>query len=196
MYLSIPYENFDINNIYISNKTINNIIEKSSFYRLMYSDEWVSTNGLYILLNLNLKNNYKKVKLLKRNNNNNYDTSNNDNQTNFDENQKLNILRNMKSINNIDYIHNYNEICDELINEIKIIIDTIYNKFNDNNDNDKKLSFNVNSFVKYNLNKIFETGKYYNYNKDVPIIIRFSGIYETENELGITCKFIEIDDIT
>ena len=65
MYLTIPSNNFEINNVIISDKSKNNIIENSFFYRMYYSNNLVSMNGIYIKFNLydlDIEEYYNKIK--------------------------------------------------------------------------------------------------------------------------------------
>jgi|TARA_B100001758_G_C18320758_1_gene563058 hypothetical protein len=65
MYLTIPTNNFEINNVIISDKSKNNIIENSYFYRMYYSTDLFSTNGIYIRFNLydlDIEEYYNKIK--------------------------------------------------------------------------------------------------------------------------------------
>lgn len=65
MYLTIPSNNFEINNVIISDKSKNNIIENSFFYRMYYSNHLVSMNGIYIKFNLydlDVEEYYNKIK--------------------------------------------------------------------------------------------------------------------------------------
>lgn len=65
MYLTIPSNNFEINNVIISDKSKNNIIENSFFYRMYYSNKLFSTNGIYIRFNLydlDIEEYYSKIK--------------------------------------------------------------------------------------------------------------------------------------
>ena len=65
MYLTIPSNNFEINNVIISDKSKNNIIENSFFYRMYYSNSVFSTNGIYIKFNLydlDVEEYYSKIK--------------------------------------------------------------------------------------------------------------------------------------
>jgi len=65
MYLTIPANDFEINNIIISDKSKNNVIENSFFYRMYYSNDLVSMNGIYIKFNLydlEIEEYYNKIK--------------------------------------------------------------------------------------------------------------------------------------
>lgn len=65
MYLTIIPNDFKINNVIISDKSKNNIIENSFFYRMYYSNNLFSTNGIYIKFNLydlEIEEYYSKIK--------------------------------------------------------------------------------------------------------------------------------------
>ena len=84
MFLSIKTTDFNPHHIIISEKTKNNIMAGSDFHRLIFSDELVSTNGLFInfkLKNINIEKYFNKIKC------------------NFDQSQINNlIISNIKSI--------------------------------------------------------------------------------------------------
>jgi hypothetical protein len=52
MLLALTPHQFSINNIIISDKTKNNILENGDFYRIYYSDKNVSFNGIYLQFKL------------------------------------------------------------------------------------------------------------------------------------------------
>ena len=52
MLLSLTPHQFSINNIIISDKTKNNILENGDFYRIYYSDKNASFNGIYLQFKL------------------------------------------------------------------------------------------------------------------------------------------------
>lgn len=52
MNLAIKTHEFDPHNIIISDKTKNNVMSESDFYRLLWSNEHCSTNGIFIHFNL------------------------------------------------------------------------------------------------------------------------------------------------
>lgn len=65
MFLSINTSDFDPHHIIISDKTKNNIMAGSDFYRLIYSNSLVSTNGVFIkfnLKNINIEKYFNKIK--------------------------------------------------------------------------------------------------------------------------------------
>ena len=68
MFLSIKTTDFNPHHIIISEKTKNNIMVGSDFHRLIFSDELVSTNGLFInfkLKNINIEKYFNKIKKTK-----------------------------------------------------------------------------------------------------------------------------------
>ena len=54
MFFALELDQFNINNVFTSEKTKNNIMNNSDFYRLYFSEEKITTNGIY--LNFNLHN--------------------------------------------------------------------------------------------------------------------------------------------
>jgi len=67
MFLSTRANEFNPHHIIISEKTKNNIMIGSDFHRLIYSNEYVSTNGLFIhfnLKNINIEKYFNKVKCI------------------------------------------------------------------------------------------------------------------------------------
>ena len=65
MHLTIRTNQFDIHNVMISDKTKNNIMNNSDFYRILYSDENISINGIFIhfvLKSISIEKYFNKVK--------------------------------------------------------------------------------------------------------------------------------------
>ena len=65
MYLSIYHKNFTPHNIIISTKTKNNVMVGSDFHRLIFSDEYFSTNGIFInfsLSKITIEKYFNKIK--------------------------------------------------------------------------------------------------------------------------------------
>ena len=52
MFLALDLNQFDINNIFTSEKTKNNIMNHSDFYRLYFSNEYMVMNGVFLKFNL------------------------------------------------------------------------------------------------------------------------------------------------
>ena len=67
MFLSIGTCNFDPHHIIISERTKNNIMIGSDFHRIIFSDELIATNGLFINFNLNkiiIEKYFNKIKCI------------------------------------------------------------------------------------------------------------------------------------
>jgi len=65
MLLSIRPKDFNPHHIIINERTKNNIMPESDFYRLIFSDEYIATNGLFInfsLKNINVEKYFNKIK--------------------------------------------------------------------------------------------------------------------------------------
>lgn len=74
MFVSLDIEQFNKNNIIISEKTRNNVIDDSFFYRFYYSEDDFNTNGIYIRFNISdikVEKYYNKLKCVFKNNDNN-----------------------------------------------------------------------------------------------------------------------------
>ena len=71
MYISVLHKDFNPHNIIISEKTRINVMVGSDFHRLIFSDEYFSTNGLYIhfsLANITVEKYFNKIKCCFENN--------------------------------------------------------------------------------------------------------------------------------
>ena len=71
MYISVLHTDFNPHNIIISEKTRNNVMVGSDFHRLIFSDEYCSTNGIYIhfsLKNISIEKYFNKIKCCFENN--------------------------------------------------------------------------------------------------------------------------------
>jgi len=65
MHLVIPIKEFDINNIFFLEKTKNNILNGGDFYRVLYSTNSVTLNGIFLLLDFKItgyENYFNKIK--------------------------------------------------------------------------------------------------------------------------------------
>jgi len=77
MYISLNTNQYDINNVIISEKTKNNIMTNGDFYRLYYSTEDIILNGLHIsfeLKNISIEKYFNKIKCIFDNNDHNNNT--------------------------------------------------------------------------------------------------------------------------
>ena len=103
MYLTIEASKFDPFYLLINNKTKNNIMNNSDFFRILYSDEYITFNGVYIhfiLQNINIEKYFNKVKCCFNNN-----IYNNKTITDIIEIEEkiLNKLQNILSATNVTY---------------------------------------------------------------------------------------------
>ena len=77
MYISLNTNQYDINNVIISEKTKNNIMTNGDFYRLYYSTEDIILIGLHIsfeLKNISIEKYFNKIKCIFDNNDYNNNT--------------------------------------------------------------------------------------------------------------------------
>jgi hypothetical protein len=157
---------YNSNNIILLEPIKNNILEKSNFIRIIYSDSNMIMNGLSILIKFNL----------------------------------INYLYDI-SYNNLTNTYRYKIIADkernnDSINFIKNIENDIYNKIINKTNNNKR--FNHKLTEQLNTYFIKFTNEIKNPNKPIEktnnFILKISGIWETENEIGITYKFLDYFD--
>ena len=74
MFVTLELNQFNINNIFTSDKTKNNIMTNSDFYRLYFSDDSIITNGIYLnftLYNVTIERYFNKIKCCFDDTNNN-----------------------------------------------------------------------------------------------------------------------------
>jgi|688.fasta_scaffold490760_1 hypothetical protein len=149
MNISLNKEDFSIDNVYFYEPIKNSIIENSSFIRVIYSNELMAINGIYIKIdfdNVTKTNDFSKQKIT------------------------ININDNLKIINYIKSI----EI--EILEKINI--------------ERKKKIYKINEQLMTGYIKHLIDNKYANC-----FILKISGIWESENEYGLTFKFIEINHL-
>ena len=149
MNISLNKEDFSIDNVYFNEPIRNSIIENSSFIRVIYSNELMAINGIYIKIdfdNVTKINDFSKQKIT------------------------ININDNLKIINYIKSI----EI--EILEKINI--------------ERKKKIYKINEQLMTGYIKHLIDNKYANC-----FILKISGIWESENEYGLTFKFIEINHL-
>ena len=149
MNISLNKEDFSIDNVYFYEPIKNSIIENSSFIRVIYSNELMAINGIYIKIdfdNVTKINDFSKQKIT------------------------ININDNLKIINYIKSI----EI--EILEKINI--------------ERKKKIYKINEQLMTGYIKHLIDNKYANC-----FILKISGIWESENEYGLTFNFIEINHL-
>ena len=147
MNISLNKEDFSIDNVYFYEPIKNSIIENSSFIRLIYSNELMAINGIYIKIdfdNVTKTNDFSKQKIT------------------------ININDNSKIINYIKSIES------EILQKINI--------------QRKRKIYKINEQLMTGYIKHFIDNKYEN-----SFILKISGIWESENDYGLTFKFIEIN---
>jgi hypothetical protein len=79
MFITLQLDQFNINNIFTSEKTKNNIMNNSDFYRLYFSDEELTTNGVFLnftLQNVIVERYFNKIKCCFDDSNSNMDNIN------------------------------------------------------------------------------------------------------------------------
>jgi hypothetical protein len=137
MNIALSAKEFNINNIYFLDPIKNIIINNSKFIRIIYSNNLLTLSGIYIICNIDIKNNFNNHGLI-------------------------------LYINNLerDILNKYSK---QKIKNYKI-----------------KEYFN-NNFINLNINKS-------NSNNEINIskyILKISGIWESNDNIGITFKFFK-----
>ena len=150
MYISTNIEDFNINNVILTEPMKNTVIDNSNFIRIMYSTNLLTLNGIYIVCNISnivIDFYFQKYKC------------------SFDVNENNNFI---SKIDNFE---------SEILNNIYF-----------NNKNKKKVlseqvrSGNIKLFIEDSNNIECHN-----------IILKVSGIWESENEYGITYKFMLVN---
>lgn len=211
MYLSIPYDSVDLNNIFIGNKKQNNILKTCYFSNIYYSNSKFSLNNIVIHFNIHHIHKYELINdvlhayFLNDDKFINYQT--------FSILSKIeeNILNQYKSIypnrtiqNNIFQLFHkkcirlssmkkYNNIKNTTTNDNFVDISTNTNNNTNNNtitspSNDSNIINNITS----TSNDSNIINKKLNDNT-IKCIIRISGIWENENQkIGLIYKFMYV----
>lgn len=187
--------NYNNNNIVLCDPIKNSIIQHSNFYKLLYSDETISINGIYLLFNINNSTLYKdKISYIK---DSNIEIIKNITEL---EDYLLNKLDNSKKkINKLqDLFNNCNikySLSDNYINlrqnnnDSENSYDNYINNFDTNSNNDNIIN-DINSNL-YNTSKNIINIK--NSNNTHSFILKISGIWETKDNVGLTFKIILIN---
>tara|TARA_B110001450_G_scaffold92748_2_gene87947 strand:+ start:2800 stop:3462 length:663 start_codon:yes stop_codon:yes gene_type:complete len=219
MNIILHIECFNTDNIYYKESVRNNIISNSNFIKTIYSNNILTLNIIYIKLPIKIisyEKQYNKYKCIIDLNSNKiginklfsiekeiinkininktkvYDlykqiTSKN---INLFINKKHNNENNENNINNENYINNKNNKNNEN-NENNI--NNINNENNENNINNKNNINNENNRLNKKLNNENNNEiKYINDNVNITnyINIKISGVWESENNCGLTFKFV------
>ena len=155
--------NIDFNNIIICDPIKNSIINQSIFYKLLYSNENACFNGVFGLFKLNIEDINK---------------------------DKIFFYKNKNS---------------EIIKNIINLESTILNKLNTSKNKIYKLKeLFENNNIKYSKNdlnnNLLKSKCFYNYSKKLSIkndeiflILKISGLWETNQNIGVTFKIILVN---
>lgn len=165
-------ENIDYNNIIICDPIKNSIIDCSSFYKIIYSNSFISYNGVFILFKVNnITINKDKVFL----------NNNNDDENNSVFNKLKHIEEHITKLCSKSKIKKINYKLKDFLNNnyFKFVNNDDVNKFN--NFNNLKLLSNSNSSIVSNSD--------YHY-----FILKISGLWETRENIGMTFKIIKINN--
>ena len=149
MLVLIPIYKFDISKVLLDEKTKNNVINDSFFYRLFYSDINITFNAIYLLFELNnikVEKYFDKIKCL----------------FTYEENETM-------------------------INEIVHIEKNILSKCN--TDINKRTTYRIEDQLQNNFIKINESNAEINKYKTKKFILKISGIWLTEPNIGLTFRF-------
>lgn len=162
-------ENIDYNNIIICDPIKNSIIDYSNFYKIIYSNSFISYNGVFTFFKVNNVT-INKDKVIFNNN---------------EINNENNIV-----FNNLKHIEDYiTKLCNKSkikkINyKLKDLLNNNYFKFVNNDD--------VNKFNNLNNLKLLSNS---NSNSDYHyFILKISGLWETRENIGMTFKIIKINN--
>ena len=171
MNIAIDINNYSVDNVYFGDSIKNAIIDNGKFMRIFYSNDIMTLNGIYFKIDIDLKKNIdgdiEKI----------IDTIKNIENSILD---KINIPNKIKVIKICDYLMlNSNVVTNQYSNTNMNANPNIYTNLNMN-----IIKQNVNSNLNVNMAKI------YNLNK---MLLKISGVWETNNEYGLTFKFIEIN---
>lgn len=168
-------ENIDYNNIIICDPIKNSIIDYSSFYKIIYSNSYISYNGLFTIFKVNnVTINKDKV----------FFNNNNDDENNIVFNKLKHIEEHITKLSSKSKIKKINYKLRDFLNNnyFKFVNNDDMNKFNNfNNFNNLKLLSNYNSSVVSNSD--------YHY-----FILKISGLWETRENIGMTFKIVKINN--
>ena len=163
-------ENIDYNNIIICDPIKNSIIDYSSFYKIIYSNSFISYNGVFILFKVNnITINKDKVFL----------NNNNDDENNSVFNKLKHIEENITKLCSKSKIKKINY-------KLKDFLNNNYFKFVNNDDMNKFNNFNN---LKLLSNSNIASNSNYHY-----FILKISGLWETRENIGMTFKIIKINN--
>ena len=149
MLLLIPIHKLELDNLLLDDKTKNNVINDSYFYRIYYSDMYVTFNAAYLpfeLKNVKIEKYFDKIKCL----------------FNYDENKKT---------------------IKEIIDLEKRLLHRCLNHIGN------KGIYRIDDQLKHSFIKINDTINQTKHFKTKKFILKISGIWHTEPNIGLTFRF-------
>lgn len=155
MNIVLDLSQVEIINIHLM-ETKKNIIIDGKFTKIMYSDQFISFNGLFIFFPLQ----HNKI-----------DKLNNKNIFYFNIQQNSVLLK-------------------QTIDMEKLMIEKYMNEYNIS----KKIVLSLNNQLNTGKFKLYNEMNKINKHMNSNIVLKISGIWETEDEIGIAYKFIEMFD--
>ena len=171
-------ENIDYNNIIICDPIKNSIIDYSSFYKIIYSNGYISYNGVFTIFKVNNLI-INKDKVFFNNDNDNNNNNNNNDENNYVFNKLKHIEEHITKLCSKSKIKKINY-------KLKDFLNNNYFKYVNNDDMNKFNNFN-NLKLLSNSNIISNSDYHY-------FILKISGLWETRENIGITFKIIQINN--
>ena len=162
-------ENIDYNNIIICDPIKNSIIDYSSFYKIIYSNSYISYNGVFTIFRLNNVIINKDKVILNGNSDENNSVFNKLKQIE----EHITKLCSKSKIKKINY-------------KLNDFLNNNYFKFVNNDDMNKFNNFNN---LKLLSNSNIASNSNYHY-----FILKISGLWETRENIGMTFKIIKINN--
>ena len=156
--------NIDFNNIIVCDPIKNSIINQSIFYKLLYSNENASFNGVFGLFKLNIED-MNKDKIY------------------FDKNKNKEIINNITQLEN-NILNKLNNTKNK-INKLKELFEFNNIKYSNNDVNNNLLKSKC--FYNYS-NKLSIK------NDEIFLVLKISGLWETKQNIGITFKIILVNN--
>jgi hypothetical protein len=167
MNIVLSESQFNIENIYFMEPIVNTIMDNSMFIKIIYSNQLITLNGLYLTMNIKVNNSelyFKKIKFT-------YDLKNSHN------NMILNKLYNIEAYLLDKYTCNKTKKT-ILYDTLKYGMIKIFpNQLNIHNNSINTLSTSNTSHNQQN-----------DYKSTTDFILKISGIWENDTEYGVTYK--------
>tara|TARA_R110002072_G_scaffold235740_3_gene393468 strand:- start:136 stop:672 length:537 start_codon:yes stop_codon:yes gene_type:complete len=167
MNITINIYEFDLNNIYYLDPIKNTVIENSNFIRLLYSNNIVSLNGIYILLN------FKNVSIINNNN-------------------KIRYCFEINNLDNINTITLIKNLENDLLKNSIIKNKRPFYKLKDQLNQGYIKIFNFLFMHDKYLNSNLDNDLNFNLDNNENFILKISGIWESDNDFGLTYKILKI----